>query len=423
MSSQAEDRAEPAGGSVRITQRVVDGAGPSGRRYSLSDTELRGFRLLVHPNGRKSFHFRYRVGGGRGATTREPKIGDAASMKCERARSIAREWAAEVAQGGDPGGARKAYREAPTMAHLFERYLEEHARPNKKASSLAEDERLIRDYLLPAFAKQKVAELKRADIASFHRSLAHKPYRANRSLALLSKALNLAELWDMRQGGSNPCRHIQKYAEKARKRYLSPAELARLGETLRAAERDGFLQTNTARTPISTWAVAAVRLLIFTGARKSEILGMRWEWIDGAAGRAHLPDSKTGEKTIVLPPPALAVLAALPRAADNPHVIQGAKRGAHLVNLKDPWLAIREAAELEGVRVHDLRHSFASVGAAGGASLHIIGGLLGHAQTATTHRYAHLSDDPLQATAADISEKIAAAMDGSHSNEIVRLKP
>jgi integrase len=177
------------------------------------------------------------------------------------------------------------------------------------------------------------------------------------------------------------------------------------------------------RVAISPSAVAAVRLLALTGARKGEILGLQWAWVDASSGRAHLPDSKSGEKTLILPPAALAVLASLQTVEGNPYVIVGGKPGAPLVNLKDPWLAIREAANLDDVRIHDLRHSFASVGAAGGASLPIIGALLGHSQPSTTARYAHLADDPLQAAAADIGAKIWAAMGAAGEvAEVVRLE-
>ena len=187
---------------------------------------------------------------------------------------------------------------------------------------------------------------------------------------------------------------------------------------LRVAELDGAVTLPSAPdgreaekiVPIIPSAVTALRLLILTGARKSEILGLRWDWIDMEGRRILLPDSKTGEKTIPLNAPALDILASIPRTEDNPHVIVGAKPGAALVNLKDPWGAIREAAGLEDVRVHDLRHSFASVGAAGGMSLPIIGALLGHTQVATTQRYAHLSDDPLRAASDVIGGQIAAAM-------------
>ncbi|MGM0583462.1 MAG: tyrosine-type recombinase/integrase [Pseudomonadota bacterium] len=415
-----------AGRKAKLTQRVAEAAKAEGRRYHVTDSEIPGFRLHVTPGGKKAWYLAYRLGGGRGATQREPKIGDWPAMKAEAARNIAEDWFADVRKGGDPAGERKARRSAPRMSALFDRYLADHARPHKKASSLEEDERLIRDYLRPAFDKRKVAEITRSDVAAFHSGLEAKPYRANRSLALLSKAFNLAELWGWRADGSNPCRHVRKYAETKRKRFLSPAELAALGEALRAAEQDGFVTVErdgkAKRVPIMPSAIAAIRLLVLTGARKSEILGLRWEWVDFEAGRANLPDSKTGEKSLMLPPPALEILANLPRLDGNPHVVTGRKAGGPLVNLKDPWLALREAAGLTDVRIHDLRHSFASVGAAGGTSLPVIGALLGHTQPSTTARYAHLADNPLRAAAADIGGQIAAAMEGGGNRNIVRLR-
>ncbi len=367
---------------ARLTQSVAEKALPAEKRYVIADADIPGFWLYVWPNGRRAFYYRYRVGGGRSATVREPKIGDWPTVKAEAARRTASDWAAQVRLGGDPSGQRAAARAAPTMAALFERYLADHARDHKKASGLRNDERLIEKRLKPVFARRKVAQLSRDEVAKFHKSLNATPYEANRALALLSKALNLAELWGWRPDGSNPCRHVRKYAEAKRKRFLSPKELAALGEALRIAECDGCLtlpvktgvRTAPQRVPVSPAAVAAIRLLVLTGARKGEVLGLKWNWIDWEAGRASLPDSKTGEKTIILAAPALAVLKAVRLVEGNPHVIVGGKRGAALVNLKDPWLAIREAAGLDKVRIHDLRHSFASVGAANGMSLPIIGG-------------------------------------------------
>lgn len=413
--------------SVKLTQSAVNAAEKAEKRYVLHDTAIVGFRLYVLPSGRKTFHYRYRVGGGRGASIREPKIGDAKSMKADAARAIAREWQADVAKGGDPAGERQAKRDAPRMEELFGRYLSDHSRAHKKASSVAEDERLIRDYLQPAFGRRKVAEVLRADVDAFHTGLSEKPYRANRSVALLSKAFNLAEVWGWRADGTNPCRHVRKYAEKKRKRFLSPAELAQLGLVLRQAEHDGCLaipardegsKPRIASIPSS--AVSAIRLLILTGARKGEILGLRWDWIDFEGRRINLPDSKTGEKSIPLNAPAFEVLASTPRVVGNPHVIVGRKLGAALVNLKDPWGAIRVAAGLEDVRIHDLRHSFAAVGAGSGASLPVIGALLGHTQAATTQRYAHLADDPLRAASDAIGGRIASAMNGG-SGDVVGL--
>jgi integrase len=409
---------------AKLTKRTIDAAAPEAARYAINDPDIPGFKLYIHPSGKKVFHLRYRVGGGRGATIREPKIGDMGAITPDQARKIAGDWMAEIRLGGDPGGARQAKREAPRMTDLFARYLTDHAHPHKKAASAAVDERQIRDHLIPTFGKMKVAEVPRAAVIEFHRSRSETPYAANRALALLSKAFNLAELWGWRENGSNPCRHVRKFAEAKRSRFLSPKELAALGKVLAEAEARGAL-TLPARegareaaktTPVSGAAIAAIRLLILTGARCGEILSLRWDWVDMEGGRLNLPDSKTGEKTVPLGAAALAALCAIPRVEGNPHVIPGGKPGASLVNLKDPWSVMREAAGIEDVRIHDLRHSFASVGAAGGLSLPIIGAILGHTQASTTQRYAHLSNDPLRAAATQIGDQIVAAMGGKRQS-------
>ena len=395
--------------AVKITKRTVDAAAPGEREDAIWDSEISGFGLRVYPTGRKAYCLKYRVGGGRGGTARKPTIGTHGTITAEQARAIAKDWSAEIRRGGDPSATRTASRNAPLMADLFERYLEDHARPHKKASSVKDDEGLIRCLLLPAFRRRKVAEVTRADVDGFHKGMKGTPYRANRALALLSKSFNLAEVWGWRPDGSNPCRHVRKYREEKRERFLSQQELARLGSALAAVGRGEV--TSPRGAPISPYAVAAIRLLIFTGARSGEILGLRWEHVNFEAGRLELPDSKTGAKFIYLPPAALQLLQEWLRVEGNPHVIVGGKPGAALVNLKEPWDAIRKAADLGDLRIHDLRHSFASVGAAGGMSLPIIGALLGHKETATTARYAHLSDDPLRSAANTIGSKIADALD------------
>jgi integrase len=190
---------------------------------------------------------------------------------------------------------------------------------------------------------------------------------------------------------------------------LSGDELARLGDAL--AAYDG-----------SPYAAAAIKLLVFTGARLGEVLGLRWKWVDFERGEARLPDSKTGAKTLHLPPPALEVLAELPHVAGNPYVIVGGKPGAALVDLDKPWYAIRKSAGLEDLRLHDLRHAFASVAASGGMGLPIIGKMLGHTQAQTTQRYAHLASDPVKAAAATVAGKIAAAMSGGKGEAATVVK-
>jgi len=252
----------------------------------------------------------------------------------------------------------------------------------------------------------------------FHKGLVAKPTRANCALALLSKAMNLAEAWGLRQGGTNPVRHVTKFKERSRQRYLSQEEIERLGAVMRDADDVGHLvvpghknaRRGSNEVPINPYAIWAIRLLILTGARKSEILGLQWDWIDEASGCAYLPDSKSGAKPLVLSPAAMEQLARIPRKVDNAHVIAGGKPGAALVNLKDAWNAMRAVAGIEDVHLHDLRHSFASVAAGQGYSLHIIGGLFGHSQPKTTARYAHLSNAPLREASARISDGIVSLM-------------
>jgi integrase len=244
-----------------------------------------------------------------------------------------------------------------------------------------------------------------------HHELSDKPYQANRVLAFLSAFFNWAEKHGLRPDGSNPCRHVEKYREGQRERFLSQAELGRLGDALREAEKD----------KCSPWVIAAIRLLTFTGARRNEILTLRWEHVSEERECLMLPDSKTGRKAIHLNAPALALLQSVPRLEGNPYVICGEKAGRHLVNLEKPWRRIRAAAKLDDVRLHDLRHSFASVAASGGQSLVVIGKMLGHSKATTTARYAHLADDPVKAASNAVGRQIAAAMGAGTSGEVVDL--
>ena len=391
----------------KITKRSVDALRPAadGSEAVIWDTEVKGFGVRAQRGGSKSYIVHYRAGTGRGAPLRKVTIGrHGAPWTAETARKEARRLLGLVEGGADPAAAKIARREAPTVADLVERFFAEHVQAKRKASTGLVYRQLLDRVVLPALGKRKVVDITRADIAKFHHDNRAAPYQANLMRAMLSKMFNLAEVWGLRPDGSNTCRHVEKFRERKRERMLSPAELARLGDALAAFEG-------------SPYAVAAVKLLVFTGARLGEVLGLRWEWIDFERGEAKLPDSKTGAKTLHLPPPALAVLVDLPRLGDNPHVIVGQKAGAAMGDIQTPWRAIRGAAGLDDVRLHDLRHAFASVAASSGMGLPIIGKILGHTQAATTHRYAHLASDPVKAAAAAVAGKIAAAM-GSGSRDV-----
>jgi integrase len=343
--------------------------------------------------------------------TRRVTIGPHGSLTPEQAREKARALSGAVTSGSDPATIIAAEKHAPTVSDLAKRFLAEHVATKTKPSTAIEYRRVLDTIIVPAIGAKRVRDITRADVSRLHHAHRDTPYAANRALAILSKMFTLAEKWGERPDGSNPCRHVEKYAELKRERMLSADEFSRLAEALREPGRPPYV-------------VAAIKLLIFTGARLSEVLGLRWEWVDFERGEARLPDSKTGAKTLHLPAPALAVLAELPRAAGNPFVVVGHIKGAHLVNIEKPWRAVRKSAGLTGVRLHDLRHAFASVAASSGMGLPIIGKMLGHTQAATTHRYAHLASDPVKAAATAVAGKIAAAMgEGPESGgEVVPLR-
>jgi integrase len=387
---------------ANITKRTVDAATPGACDLFVWDTKLKGFGLKVTPAGRKVYIIQYRPGGGRNAPVKRYTIGlHGSPWTPESARQEAGRLLAEVKHDADPAARRQADRKAVTVAELAERLMTEHVAVKRKAGTVREYRRLVDQIIVPAIGRRPVKDLTRAEIEVLHSAHRDTPYQANRVLALLSKMMNWGEKRGLRQEGTNPCRHVERFAEGRRERFLSPRELARLGRALAVAERCGRA---------SPWQAAAIRLLVFTGARLSEILTARWEWFSPERSTLELPDSKTGRRTIYLPAPALEVLAELPREKGNLFIIVGAAPGMHLVNLSKLWRRTRKAALLPDVRLHDLRHSHASVAAAAGLSLPVIGALLGHAQAATTQRYAHLSADPLKAASGLIAERIAAAM-------------
>jgi len=394
---------------TKLTIRSVASAKPSDRDILVWDDELRGFGLRVKPSGIKSYLIQYR---NQHNESRRLTIGRHGVVSPEEARRKARKLLGQVQDGADPATERREARRAPTVADLAERFMKEHANVKKKASSAQMDVINLRLHVLPALGRKKVSTVTRTDLTSLHHAMRDRPGAANRVLSLLSKMFNLAEKWSMRPDGSNPCRHVDRYPERKMERFLSADELGRLGAVLTEAERTG--------TELPS-VIAAIRLLIFTGARLGEILNVQWGQVDLERACLRLPESKTGAKVIHLSAPALEVLDGIERQDGSPWVITGKVPHKPLVNLRKPWYRIRKKAGLEDVRLHDLRHSFASVGVAGGLSLPIIGALLGHSQPATTARYAHLAADPLQQATNMIGERIAAAMSRQAQGEVVVL--
>jgi integrase len=379
----------------KLTKRTIDALTQSQTDYLVFDEEMPRFGVRVMRSGAKSYLIQYR----QGRHTRRYTFGKHGLLTPDLARALARQLLAGVDRGEDPSLARQERRTAPSVADLCQRFLSDHVNHRCKPTTQREYRRAVELFIVPVIGKVKVADVQRAQVAALHHHLHEIPYQANRTLGVLSKLFNLAEIWGFRPDGTNPCRHIQKYEEKKRERFLSEAELGRLGQVLREAEETGSE---------SRAAVAAFWLLLLTGCRRGEIQTLKWEYVRGRA--LELPDSKTGRKTLLLGQAALDLLATLPRLPDNPYVITGTLPGSYWTDLERPWRRIRARAGLADVRIHDLRHSYASSAVALGETLPIIGKLLGHTQVQTTARYAHLANNPVQNAADRISFQIAHAL-------------
>ena len=376
---------------AKITKRTVDALAGQERERVVWDDDLKGFGVRVHPTGRKVYIVKTRYRG----RVIKMTIGPHGAVTPSYARVRAAEIITDARAGKNPAG-RSA--DAPTMIALGKRFLKEYVSTHCKPSTAEEYRRSVKLFIDPRVGRYRVPDIQRSDIAALHHDMRDTPYQANRTLGVLSKMFNLAELWDLRPDGTNPCRHVKRFREEKRERFLSDIEYQRLGVALKAIEADG---SETAS------AIAAVRLLMLTGCRLSEIQKLRWEHVDLGASELRLPDTKTGAKVVYLGDPAIAVLERIDRRDGNPWVIAGRKPGGHLTDLQHPWRRIRARAGLDDVRIHDLRHSFASGGLLVGEGLPMIGKLLGHTQVQTTARYAHLANDPVKSAANRIASRIA----------------
>lgn len=402
---------------MKLTARTVDATKPEAVRRLLWDAELRGFGLRVEPTGRKVYVVKYRVGGGRAGRVRWFVIGAHGSpWTAEGARKEAARLLAEVRIGSDPAGDRTEERVAPTLNELADAFEKRHLTRKAKASTSAAYRGLLARYVRPKLGARKARDVSVRDIAKLHDEMQDTPRQANYALAILSKMFTEGGRWGFVPEGHNPARGIQRYPEAKRDRFLSEDEMNRLWKALAAAEASGEENGH---------ALAALRLLLLTGARLSEILTLRWEWVDFGAACLRLPDSKTGAKVVRLNGPAVALLRNLPRVQGNPHVIPAARpgkvqgaattiaegeEGGHFVGIQRVWQRVRERAKLPEVRIHDLRHTFASWGAMSGIGLSLMGELLGHRHTATTARYAHFAAEAAQRASEVVGKRIAAAV-------------
>jgi integrase len=277
-------------------------------------------------------------------------------------------------------------KESITLEAFLNIFVEKYKKVHNKQTTVKMDVERINSAIIPFLGRLKISEVAQVDIIRFQEHLKKVPGQFNRCHALLRKAFNLAELWGHRPKNSNPCYGIQRFIEKKKERFLAQHELARLENVLKSQEQLKML---------SPYSLAAIRMLLYTGCRLSEILTLQWEDVFLKEGYIHLKDSKTGEKRIPLNESAKALLRNLKQVTGNPYIFVGSKPGTCLVTLQDAWSKVRRLAGLEDVRIHDLRHTFASLAIKQGVDLYTVSKLLGHKHIATTTRYAHLEMDHL----------------------------
>jgi len=360
------------------------------RNATIWDTEITGFCVRIYPTGRKTYFFKYRNSY---KEAKFIKIGVHGNTTTEQARDKATQLALRVSAGDDPSVKTPFKALNPTMEDLAEKYLKLHAETEKRPKSIKEDKSMLNNYILKEFGARKVDNIILEDIQALHASLYKKPILSNRILALLHKMFNLAVQWRWRT--DNPVSGIKKYQEHKRTRWLQEDEMQRLLRVL-----DAYPNQVTSNI---------IRLLLLTGARKHEVLQATWDQFDLDKGvwtkRAHTTKQKKMEHA-PLSPPALIILKDIEeKKTDSPFLFPGNAKGKPLQDFKKSWTTIRKRADLKDFTIHDLRHTFASYLVSSGLSLSIVGKLLGHTQASTTHRYAHLADDPLREATALFAEK------------------
>jgi integrase len=365
--------------SVKISEKTIKALTPpeSGNRITY-DTQIPGFGVRITSAGAVSFVLNYYSRG----RERRITIGKHPEWTVLAARNRALDLRREINEGHDPLEKREHERKQPTMSDLCSQYLEGYAATHKRAHSIRDDKQMINSTILPKLGQLRVEAVSKQDIEKLHASMKGTPYLGNRILSLLSKMFSIATGWGWCV--DNPARGIPRFHEDRRERWLQPVELGKFIEAL-----DSYPNQNVSN---------AFRLLLLSGSRKSEVLTAEWPMFDLQQGLWTKPSAHTKQKTIEHVPlstAALELLTKMREQSSGEGFLFPGKNG-HLTTLRRPWAEICKAAGLSGVRVHDLRHSFASHLVSSGVSLHVVGGLLGHTRPETTQRYAHIQDEALR---------------------------
>lgn len=417
--------------SERLTKSFVDKLTPADKPYFVWCGKLAGFGVTVRPTGRKTFIVQYRTGG-RGSKERRKPLGQYGVVTVEQARKAAETYLASASLGTDLVSKKKNDASEMTVADLCDDYML-HGMTTKKESTIKTDVGRINSHIRPLIGNQKISKVTRKDVERVLSDVAKgktaKDEKTEKGRSIVKggkgtvtrtvRLLGAIFTYAVNHGyvEANPCAGVKVFPDQTKDRFLNAEEIERLMKTLELAETEGLPWTlnegakskhrpsqDHMREVLSPHVTEAVRLLFMTGCRLREILHLRWEEVDFEHGLLHLPDSKTGRKTIYLSDVAVEILRGIPNAGE--YVIAGSQPDKPRSDLKRPWQRITAHAGLENLRIHDLRHTFASLAVAKNMSLYMVGKMLGHKSPDTTARYAHLSRDPIQRGINEIGEMI-----------------
>jgi integrase len=420
----------------KLSQIAAEALEPGERAYIRYDASLPGFGIRVTPGGAKSWVFDYRPGGGRRAPTRRLTLGRIDALPYAKARKAAEKFYHRTRLGEDPAGVRDSERAAPSLDAVIDRYMAEEITPAKKRRTTTLYAQYFRNHVSPALGRKPAAAVSYGDVAKLHRSIgaAGAEVTANRVVSLIGSLYNWAGKAGEVPRGTNPARDVSRFREQARTRYLSEDEITRLGQALTCGETEGFpleIDSNkptskhvpkNGRARVSPYAAGAIRLLLLTGCRLNEVLTLRWDDVDFERALLMLSDSKTGARPVWLNAAALAVLEDLRQIRISDYVIAGDQADKPRSDLNRPWRQIVKQAGLEGVTLHSLRHTHASIGVGAGVGLPLVGALLGHKVASTTARYAHIDATPARRASETVGTTIAAALKGRPASNVVGIQ-
>ena len=381
---------------IKLTKTAVDAATFGARDYELRDTVVPGFLLKVTRAGRKIFMVQYRTNAGE---RRKPAIGRFGELTVEQARAIAQDWLADVRKGKDPSAEKTAARNAPSMKELCAKFIEDYSKPKNRPSTVKSYQAYINRHVIPKLGALKVRQVIRSDVSGMIARMKGTPVTANRVLACLRKMFNMAEVWGFRDDGTNPCRHIPKYPERGKTRLITDDEMVRLFACLERAQLEGLEHP---------FIILGVRLQFAFAARMSEIINMKWEWVDFINRRVVWPDSKTGTISKPMSQDVVVLLSNAPRLGSSTYVVPSIfdpEQPMSQDTYARGWKRILERARIPHVGTHGIRHRATTEIANCGVPVKVGMQLTAHKTVTQFMRYVHTEDDRVRAAAETVASR------------------